>query len=496
MSQQQASYRQIFKATSLFGGVQAFTIIITIIRSKFVAVLLGPAGMGISGLLSSTSGFITSFTNFGLGTSAVKNVAAASATGDEELVSKVIFVLRRLVWFTGLIGMLLTAVLSPWLSKLTFGTKDYTYAFMWISVTLLFNQICSGQMVVLQGLRKLQYLAKANVIGLIIGLIVSLPVYYFYRIEGIVPVIIITSFISMVLSWYFAKKVNVKLVTITHLETVSTGKEMLKLGFVLSLNGMIVSLVSYLVRIYISNTGGVENVGFYNAGFSIINIYVGMIFAAMSTDYYPRLSAIADDNIKSRALINQQAEIAILILAPILAVFLVFIKWVVIILYSVKFIAINEMIHWAILGIFFKASSWSIAYILIAKNAIRLFFWNELLANFYLLLFNIIGYKLAGLEGLGISFLVGYSVYFLQVFIVTKYKYSFAFEKSFYEIAGFQIFICMLCFAIMRLTGSKWTYFLGSILIIISGIFSVKELEKRIGLKEIALKKYKDFWNK
>ena len=57
MHAQQSSYRQIMKATSLFGGVQIFQIIISVIRSKFVAILLGPSGMGIVGLLASTTGW-------------------------------------------------------------------------------------------------------------------------------------------------------------------------------------------------------------------------------------------------------------------------------------------------------------------------------------------------------------------------------------------------------------------------------------------------------
>lgn len=496
MTEEQKSYRQIFKATSLFGGVQAFNIVITLIRSKFVAILLGTAGMGINGLLLSTTGFISSLTNFGLQTSAIKNISSASASGDDTIVSKVVNVLRRLVWITGLIGMILTATLSPWLSKITFGNKDYTFAFIWISVTLLLNQISSGQMVVLQGLRKLHYLAKANVIGLVIGLLISVPVYYFWRIDGIVPVIIITSLTGVGLSWFFARKVRIKPISITRNETVTMGKEMLKLGFVLSLNGLIVNLVSYLVQIFISRTGGVDQVGLYNAGFSIINTYVGMIFTAMGTDYYPRLSAVAGDNMKSRVLINQQAEIAVLILAPILAVFLVFINWVVVLLYSAKFIAINEMIHWATIGIFFKAASWSIAFILIAKSAVKLFFLNELIANSYMLIFNIIGYKLAGLEGLGISFLLGYIVYFIQVFTITKHKYSFSFSSVFYKIAGFQVLICLLCFGIMRLFSSPWTYIFGSALVIISAIYSLKELEKRIKIMEIVLKRLKGVRNK
>ena len=75
MTEKKDSYRQIMKATSVFGGVQVFQILISIVRSKFVAILLGPAGMGIVGLLTATTGLVNGFTNFGLGTIAVKNIS-------------------------------------------------------------------------------------------------------------------------------------------------------------------------------------------------------------------------------------------------------------------------------------------------------------------------------------------------------------------------------------------------------------------------------------
>ncbi len=63
-TEQKDSYKQIVKATSIFGGVQVIQILITIIRTKFVAILLGPAGMGINGLLGSTLNLVTGFTSF------------------------------------------------------------------------------------------------------------------------------------------------------------------------------------------------------------------------------------------------------------------------------------------------------------------------------------------------------------------------------------------------------------------------------------------------
>ncbi|NSW45999.1 MAG: oligosaccharide flippase family protein [Bacteroidales bacterium] len=483
--QEDNSYKQILKATTLFGGVQIINIIIAIIRSKFIAVLLGPTGMGIAGLLTSTTGLISGLTNFGLGTSAVKNVADANGTGNQIRVFIIITVLQRWVWITGLLGSIITIVLSSWLSQITFGNKDYTTAFIYLSVTLLLNQLSSGQMVVLQGLRKLQYLAKASLSGSIAGLLISIPMYYLWNIKAIVPAIIISSCIALFFSWYFSHKIKFEPAKVSKVRTIAEGKNMLFMGFMISLSSLITIGVGYLVRIFISRTGGVEQVGLYTAGFAIIITYVGLIFNAMATDYYPRLSAVAHSNELSKKAMNEQAEIAILIIAPIIMIFLVFIKWLIILLYSTHFIAVNAMIHWAALGMLFKAASWSIAFILLAKSASKLFFWNELLANVYMLLFNIIGYRLGGLEGLGISFMLVYFVYLIQVFVLANVKYSFSFNKDFIRIFVIQLFLAFICFLIMKLMAMPYSYIAGSFFIVISAWFSFKELDKRIGINAI-----------
>jgi O-antigen/teichoic acid export membrane protein len=489
MDDQQTSYRQIMKATSLFGGVQAFNIIISIIRSKFIAVLLGPGGMGIAGLLTSTTGLISGMTNFGLGTSAVKSVAAANATANQMRISIVITVFRRLIWITGILGTIVTLVLSPWLSKITFGNRNYTIAFIWISITLLFSQLTSGRLVLLQGMRKLQYLARANLTGSILGLVITVPLYYIWGTDGIVPAIIIASLVTLIMSWFFSRKVKIIPVKVSRIRTIAEGKNMLIMGFMISLSGLITLGASYIVRIFISNTGGVEQVGLYNAGFAIINTYVGLIFTAMATDYYPRLSSVAHENDLCKQTINQQAEIALLILAPMIIIFLVFINWVIILLYSKKFIEVNEMIQWAAMGMFFKAGSWAIAFILLAKGASKIFFWNELIGNTYTLGLNLLGYHLMGLTGLGISFFAGYLIYLFQVFFLSKIKYSFAFNFAFIQIFLIQFIMAISCFVVIKLLGNIYASIIGTFLIIISSWYSFREMDKRLGLI-IILKRY------
>lgn len=486
--EQQSSYRQIFKATSLFGGVQIWNILISIIRSKFIAILLGPAGMGISGLLTSTTGIVSGLTNFGLGSSAVRNVAEAYAQQNKQRINIVVTTLRQLVWITGLLGVFVTLILAPWLSKLTFGNRDYTYAFMFLSITLLFSQLSVGQNVVLQGTRKLKYLAKANVLGSLFGLFITIPLYYLYGLNGIVPALIIASVITLALSWYFSRKTGITKIQLSLKEIWKEGKSMLTMGIMLSLSGLITLAVSYLTRIYIGRQGSVEQVGLYNAGFAIIGTYVGLVFTAMATDYYPRLSGVAHDNQLAKETINQQAEIAILILAPILMIFFVFIHWIVQLLYSERFTPVNGMIQWAALGMFFKAASWAIAFLYLAKGASKLFFVNELLTNIYILILNIIGYKYWGLNGLGVAFLLGYFFYLLQVFIICNRKYAFRFEKDFMKIFLLQLFCAVMCFCVVKFVPNPYQYIVGSILIILSAVYSFKELDKRLGLKGVILK--------
>ena len=480
-----SSYRQIMKATSIFGGVQVFQIVIGIIRTKFVAVLLGPAGMGIAGLLDSTTGMIAQLSNLGLRTSAVKDISSAYGSGDQQRTAKVASVINRLVWFTGLLGGLITLILAPFLSQLTFGNRSYTWAFIWLSVTLVFNQLSIGKEILLQGTRQIRYLARAGMIGSLTGLFVVVPLYYLMGIRGIVPGMILMSILSYIVHLYFANKVQIMPVTVSVREILNEGRNMIQLGFLISLNGLITMGVSYAVRIYISHHGGVDDVGLYNAGFAIINTYVGLLFAAMGTDYYPRLSAVANDNEKSREVINQQAEIALLILSPLLLVFLVFINWVIIILYSNRFISVNDMILYAALGMFFKAASWAIAFIFLAKGANKLFFWSELATNMYTLALNVLGYHFLGLTGLGISFLVAYGLYLTQVFWIAKVHYSFRFTSAFYRIFGLHTTLAIVCLAVVKWKENPFSYALGMVLISVSSFYAYKELDKRLDVKSI-----------
>lgn len=462
-----------------------YQILIQIIRSKIVAVLLGPSGFGIAGLYQSAIDLAKQVTSLGISQSAVRDVSEANGTGDIQKISRTVTVLRKVVWWTGMLGLVAVAALSPILSKTSFGNYDYTIPFIVLSVTLLLDQLCAGQRVVLQGMRRLRDLAKCSAIGATLGLIITVPLYYLFGVDGIVPTMVLNAVASLVIAWIYARKVKLEPVEITPRETFAESKSMMTMGLAMSISGILSMGVAFALRSYIRSIGGTEEVGLYQAGFAIINSYVGLVFTAIGTDYYPRLAAVNKDNQKCKEIICQQGEIGILILAPMLTICIVFMPIVVQILYSDTFLAANEFILWCCLGMMLRMASWVIAYVFIAKSESRLYIINEITANIYHLVFSLVGYKKFGLVGLGIAFAFIYLIYLIQVYLFARFKYKFSFTASFVKPFTIQLVLVAACLSVALLTEGLVKYALGILIIFISSLNAFHELNQRIDLHGI-----------
>jgi len=486
MSETHNSYRQILKSTSLFGGVQIVNIVISIIRSKFVAILVGPLGMGIAGLLNSTLNVVSEITKLGLDTSAVKEIALLN--NDKEKLHRIISALRRIIWFTGLLSLVFSITFSSFLSQLIFGNTDYTWSFIWISIALLFKQLTCGEIAILQGLRNLKYLAKSNVYASLLGIFVVVPLYYFFRINGIVPAIIVSTILSYLFSKYFSSKIKIKQVKLSNRQVFLEGRSMLKLGFMLSIRSSITLISAYAIQIFISHEGGAAQVGLYLAGFVIINSYVGIIFNAMQTDYFPRLASIVNDAEQLRNTVLHQAVIALLIITPIINIFLTVAPIAIELLYSKEFLLITVFVSWGMLGTLFKAVSWSMGYVILAKGDSNLFIKTAILFNSMFLIMLILGYYFYGFLGLGVAFFVYYILHLIIIKMITFYKYELYFDKSFNWLFIISLLMCCVTFALSFMSITKLKYGLMSLMVVISITFTLYELNNRINIKALLQK--------
>jgi len=132
----------------------------------------------------------------------------------------------------------------------------------------------------------------------------------------------------------------------------------------------------------------------------------------------------------------------------------------------------------------FKAVSWSMGYMIIAKGDSKVFIKTAIGFNAILLLINIVGYHYGGLEGIGISFFIYYIIHFIAIRIITYYRYDFYFEKGFYKIFTFTVIMCLIAFLITFISIPVLKYLLMTCIIIVSCLYSYKQLDKKIGLKD------------
>lgn len=480
---ERSSYRQIFKATSLFGGVQVFNILIGVIRVKFVAILLGTAGVGIMGLLNAPLQLIISITGLGIAFSAIRDISEADNSGDKGRIALVITTLRRWSWFTGLLGAVVTISFSPLLSELTFGNREYTWSFIWLSVTLFLQAINKGQSAILQGTRRLKNMAKSGVIGSALGLCTSLPLYYWYGIKGIVPAMIVTAITGLFLSWYFSRKVLIEKIELTYKETYTSGLGMARLGIFMTIAGFLASFSAYILNAFISNRGGVEQVGLYNAGWGVVGQYTGIVFTAMATDYFPRLSAVQEDDNKVKEIVGQQGETALFIMTPLLALLIITMPLVVRILYTSAFLPVVMFANLTVLGMQFKAMSWAMGYVYLAKGKGQLFLTLELITGVVILGLNLLFYNLYGLNGLGVSFILSYLFGMGLAFNVLRWKYKFGFPMKFYRIFFITYLLIVLSFLTVFIPDTAYKYLAGILVFVLAATYSLIKLNDLMDLR-------------
>ena len=475
------TYGGIFKALALFGGVKIVQIIISIIRSKLIAILIGPTGMGISNLLTSTTNTLNSITGCGLHTSAVREVAKSYNQHLQEDINRTITTLRGLTWLTGLVGAILVLAFAKPLSIFAFGNSDYTAAFRILSIMMVFMQINVGQTALLQGCFHYKDMARATVEGQMLSLVLTVPLYYFFREKGIVPALLIASFITVVMSTIYARRVNYQKVRMTMREFWQNGKGMIALGVVIALGGQISNASSYLMNVIISHLDSVEAVGLYSAAITMANSYVFLVLSAMTTDYVPRLSAIVGDDKEQIIVINKQMEMVMMIITPLLIAFMVFAREAILILYSSEFLAVVHMLEFLMFGMFFRAISWCLSYAFIARGDSKIFLMNESIIFFISLSLKFTGFYFGSYTGIGIAIILVYVAYCLLMFIVCKHRFKFKLSIGFYKIASACLGLCGIALAVSNTGGiSWWRYLIGVVTLILSIVYSYNELDKRI----------------
>ena len=469
------SYRHILKYTGIFGGVQGLNVLIGLVRTKLVAILLGPSGMGLASLFNTTVGFVSQATNLGLPISAVRQMSELYDRGDQEAINHFVKVIRGWSLLTALVGMLVCVAIGPFLSQTTFAWGDHSLHFMLLSPAVGMMAITGGETAILKGMRKLGSIAIIQVLAVVAALAISVPVYYVFGESGIVPVIVMMAFATMVLTL----KQSLKLIPLRLRGAkgmLGEGMEMVRLGVAFTLAAVIGTASEMLIRSYLNVTGDLDILGLYNAGYMLTITYAGMVFSAMEADYYPRLSAVQHDIEATNETVNRQMMVSLLLISPMLAALIIALPLLVPMLFSGKFLPVVGMAQVAALAMYMKVLTLPVAYITLARGYSLSYLFLESCYFVVFVVLIIVGYQYWGLFGTGLAITLAHVFEYVLVNGYAYKKYGYRSSATVYGYAIVQVALGLLAY-ILTLVADGYLYWsIGALIVILSGLLSLKAL--------------------
>jgi enterobacterial common antigen flippase len=482
------SYAQILRSSALIGGSSAVTMLIGVFRAKAMAVMLGPAGFGLMGAFTTIADLARTLAQLGINNSGVRQIAEAAGSGDLQRIARTVTVLRRVAVVLGVIGAALLIVLANPVTVLTFGDDQHAASVALLSLAVLLRLVADGQGALLQGMRRIGDIAKIGIIGSLAGAVASVALVYWMRQNGVAAALVVTAAVTLAISWWYSRKVKFVPPALTAAQVTGETRIMLRLGLAFMFSALLTMGAAYLVRIILIRNAGLEAAGLYQAAWTVGGMYVAFILQAMGTDFYPRLVAAANDNGQCNRLVNEQAQVSLLLAGAGVLATLTFASWIVRALYSADFAGAADVLRWVCLGMALRVITWPLGYILVAKGAQTLFVGADLLWTVVNVGLTWWCVERFGTAGAGIAFFGSYLFHLLIVYPMCRRLSGFRWSSSNVKISlSFAALIALVQGGFLLLDAPMATA-LGAVASLLSAVISMRLLHRLIGTPQLPKK--------
>lgn len=404
------SYKDILKASALFGGVHGLNILLNLVRTKLAASLLGPAGMGLNAIFNESRELVHEISNIGMDQSGVREISIAYGMdeGAERncRLEESIRLTRSWVLLLSLLGILLMVVLAAPLSWLTFSDSSHTLDYVLLSLAVGFSSMTCGEMVVLRAMQRLRTVALISVLHVVVGILTTIPMYYFWGIDGVVDALVLMTFSMMVVTCVYSFR-EYRPSYQFDWEFLKRGKKMLVVGLSFVVSGIVLHGSNLAIQSTLNHFGALESVGLYNVMYSIVVAYSSnIIFASLNADYYPRLSSAFSNTMERTQIVNRQIEVSVGLVFPLVVAMVFLMPLIVPLISSQAFLPIVPAAQLAVISLLFRALYLPLCYMPLSAGDSFTYLLLESISCACIIPCVLGGYLLFGITGLGVGLLV------------------------------------------------------------------------------------------
>ena len=423
-----SSYKKLLKVMTLFGSVQGLSIVMNLVRAKFAAELLGPAGVGLNSIYNETREFIHSTTNIGMDQSGTREIARNS---DTENLADSVTLTRSWIMILAVFGMLATIVFAYPLSWMLFSDDNHIWQLVMLSPAVAFSTITCGEMTVLRGLQKMKTIAGVAVLHVVLGVATTIPIYYVWGMDGIIAALVLMTFSLAVVTMIYSYRAFPPKFCFRRI-FLSKGKRMIHIGISFMLATIVAHAAMLIIQGVLNREGGIEIVGYYNSAYSICFVYVGILFASLSQEYFPRLSSLFRNKDIREECIKRQINVVFLFSIPLTVSMFFFMHWIVLLLLNVEFLPVVTIAQAAIITLPCRAIYLPLAYIPLAAGDSKLYFFMETISYMIMVVGVLGGYYYWGLEGIGYGLAIVNIMDMLCNLICVRIVYKLDIKKLFW----------------------------------------------------------------
>lgn len=463
------SYRTILRSSSVIGAAQLVNVVTNLIKIKFVAVLLGAAGVGLAGLFGSLMQTASTIAGMGFATVGTRQVAAADGEDGGIALNRI---RRSLMWGTIILALAGGAgfwLARQWVAEFALGDTTRADEVGWLGLGVALSVAAGSQSAMLTGLRRIGDLARLQLMAGVSAAIIGVLAIWQLGEPGVIVMVLVAPAVTFLLGHWFVARLPQQAGPRLRFGDFSRDfRTLAGLGFAVMISALAGIFSQTLVRVLVQQELGMAALGNFQAAFTISVTYLGFVLGAMGTDYFPRLSAVIGEPQSAARLVNEQTEIALLLCGPVLVTLIGVAPWVIPLLYSSDFAHSVDVLRWFLLADILKVISWPLGFALLAGGAGRPYFFAELtgaavfVAAAYMLL------PLWGVSGAGFAALALYAVYLpLVLWLVRSRLGQFGWSSA----VLWQALLVVAC-ALTVYSASKWSDTAGAVLGLALGLAS------------------------
>ena len=407
----------LVKSAKLNTANISIKIIAGILISKFIAVHIGPQGMALIGNLRNFLSAIQSIAISGLYKGVVKFISQFK-TDAVELTKTL-----STVFYFGFSSSLLLAFLCFYnaesINDIIFSENyNYIYVIEVLSIVLPFYALNMFAFSIMNGFSKYRILLVINIIGQVLGLLVSLLLIWQENIDGALIAVVITPALSLLITivGIAFRKNLMSSIKISHVSLSILNK--LSPYMIMALVSTIaLPIVMIIIRNYLIAEIGIKEAGYWTAMTRVSDYYLMFINSLMTLYILPRFAEINSTREFRKEVFSFYKTIMPVFMVLLLIIYLsrsILIN----ILFTEDFRPVEELFGYQILGDIMRVLSMVIAYQFLAKKMFAHFIVLEVFLFVIMYFSSVYLIDEFGLKGAVMGHCLSYVMYFGIILLI------------------------------------------------------------------------------